>query len=786
VSNVIFFLKQPVYNSKNNTEIKTNHMQKDKNPTPDSSGLTRRDFMRLSALGSGMVFLSGCDALWERQPVIAVDSWHKGVCRFCGTGCGVQIGIKDKKVVDVVGDKYAHNRGRLCIKGIMNRDILYAPDRVLHPMIRHNGQLVKASWEDAMSLMTEKFKEAIQNHGPKSVGYYGSGQLFTEETYTASKLFKAGLRTNNVDGNPRLCMASAAFGYTGVFGIDEPMGCYEDIDYANCFFITGANLAECHPIIWERVLDRKRANPKTYLIVVDPRRTRTAREADLHLAIIPGTDVSLYNAILYELIRREHVDEEMISRYITFKQGDENRDFESLKRHLSNYTPEKVAPVCGISAEAIKEAAFKFATSGASMSLWTMGLNQQVQGTASNQLVMAMHLITGNIGRPGATPFSLTGQPNAGGGVRDTGALAHTLPNGRKIVSKEDRNEMERLWGVPEGTIHPEPGYHAVAMFEAMERGDLKCALIMATNPGQSLPNTLRYRQAMEKAFVVVADAFHPTETTQFADILLPTAMWVEKGGVFSQSERRYHYVPKLTDAVGEARSDLQILVDFAERMGHGELIKAKTPEAVWEEWRHISAHSYYNFKGITYDRLKQERGIIWPCPDEDHPGTCRRYVPGEDPMCTKEKERLDFYGRPDGRAIVFFFDQQAPPEQTSQEYPLVLTTGRVLEHWHTGTITRKLEELKKADVDFVEVHPADARDLNLENGMTVRISSIRGGANFRVRITDKIRQGLVFTTFHSARNIINHATIDAVDPKSKQPAFKYCAVKVEPVTVTS
>lgn len=742
---------------------------------------TRRDFMRYSALGSGMVFFSGCEALWERQPVIEVDAWHKGVCRFCGTGCGIKIGMRDNKVVDVSGDKYAHNRGRLCIKGLMNRDILYAEDRALYPMIRHNGELVRASWEDAMELMTGKFKEAIKNHGPKSVGYYGSGQLFTEESYTASKLFKAGIGSNNVDGNPRLCMASAAFGYTGVFGIDEPMGCYEDIDHADCFFITGANVADCHPIIWERVLDRKRSSRGTFIIVTDPRRTRTAKEADLHLPIIPGTDVTLYNAMLNEMLRNGHLDEEMVTQFVSFKQGEEERDFKSFTDHISQYTLDRAASTCGIAAGEIQEAAFRFATSGATMSLWTMGLNQQIQGTACNQLVMAMHLLTGHIGRPGATPFSLTGQPNAGGGVRDTGALAHTLPTGRKIANEKDRREMEQLWEVPEGSIHPEPGYDAVAMFQAMEKGDLKCALIMATNPGQSMPNTLRYRDAMEKAFIVSVDSFQGTETSLFADIVLPAAMWVEKGGVFSQSERRYHYVPKLTDAPGEARTDLDIIVAFAERMGYGNLIKAKTPEAVWEEWRKISAHSYYNFEGITYDRLREGRGLLWPCPDEEHPGTCRRYVPGEDPMTQKEG-RLDFYGRPDGRAVVFLFDQQEPPEKPTEEYPLILTTGRVLEHWHTGTITLRLEELRKIPVDFVEIHPADARALNLRDGSTVRISSKRGGANFKVRITNDIRQGLVFTTFHSAKHLINHATIDAVDPQSKQPAYKFCAVKVEPI----
>jgi nitrate reductase NapA len=746
-----------------------------------TTGLTRKEFLRLAGLGSGLIFMGGCGELWQRQSVIAVDSWHHGVCRFCGTGCHLQIGLHKGKVVDVKGEKTAHNRGRLCIKGIMNREILYAKDRALYPMIRTNGKLQRASWEEAMSLVAQKFREAIDTYGPDSVGFYGSGQLFTEESYTASKLFKGGIGTNNVDGNPRLCMASAAFGYTPVFGKDEPMGCYEDIDHANCFFLAGSNTAESHPIVWERILDRKRSRPETFIITVDPRRTRTARDSDLHLAILPGTDVSLYNAIMYELDRRGYTDKEMLEQYLTFKEGDNTKTYEEFKAHLVGFTPERVAPVCGISAEAIREAAFRFGSSGASMSLWTMGLNQQIQGAASNRLIIAMHLITGHIGRPGATPFSLTGQPNAGGGVRDTGALAHTLPTGRQVTNPEHRREVEKLWGIPEGKISPKPGYDAVAMFQAMERGDLKCCLVMATNPAQSLPNTLRYRAAMEKGFLVVADAFHPTETTQYADVLLPAAMWAEKGGVFSNSERRYHYVPKLVEAAGEARSDLQILVDFADRIGHGDILKARTPEAVWEEWRHISAHSYYNFEGITYERLKNERGILWPCPTEDHPGTCRRYVPGEDPI-SKKQGRLDFYGRPDGKAVVFFHSQQEPAEAVTEEFPFILTTGRVLEHWHTGTITMRMEELQRVPADFVEVHPADAQQLGLKENMPVRVRSKRGGAEFTVRITDGIRQGMLFTTFHSAKNIINHATIDAVDPFSKQPAYKRCAVTIEPV----
>ena len=755
-------------------------------PSDERFGLSRREFMRLASLSAAGVFtgsmMAGCGELWERQDVIPVDSWHQGVCRFCGTGCGIQIGMADGKVVDVKGDPAAHNRGRLCIKGILNREILYVEDRLFYPMIRKNGEMERASWDEAMDLIASRFNQSITENGPDSVAYFGSGQLFTEESYSANKLFKAGIGTNNVDGNPRLCMASAAVGYTTVFGKDEPMGCYEDTDHADCFFITGSNMADCHPIVWERVLDRKRARPDTYIIVVDPRKTNTAKRADLHLQIRPGTDVALYNSMIYEFFRRGTIDQEMVDDYLRFQHGSDTITIEQFRSNLENYSPEQAASICGISAEQIRQAAFRFGDSDAAMSFWTMGLNQQTQGTASNQLVMAMHLLTGQIGRPGATPFSLTGQPNAGGGVRDTGSLAHALPNGRAVTNPQHRREMEELWNVPEGTISPNRGHDAMSLFQAMGRGDVNCTLIMSTNPMQSLPNILPYREAMEQTFVVVADAFHPTETTKYADVILPAAMWVEKSGVFSQSERRYHYVPKLVEPRGEARSDFDILIDLADRLGHSDLFPNRTQADIWDEWRKISAHSDYNFEGITYERLENQPGLLWPCPDEDHPGTCRRYLPGEDPMATEENVRHDFYGRPDGRPIIFMHEQEPAFEPTDDEYPLTLTTGRVLEHWHTETMTRRVKELQGVRTDFLEVHPADARIYNLVEGDAVRVISRRGEADFTARITDNIREGLIFATFHSAKHLINKVTSDAVDPLSRQPDYKRCAVKIEKV----
>jgi nitrate reductase NapA len=745
--------------------------------------LTRRELVRLMSASAAAAALGPTGCLkWTRDDAIAVDSWHKSVCRFCGSGCETMVGISSGKVVKVEGHQAGWNRGRLCIKGIMNREILYVSDRAQHPMIRSNGRLVRASWDDALDAATRGFREAIAAGGPDAVAFYGSGQLFTEESYTANKLFKAGIGTNNVDGNPRLCMASAAFGYKSVFGADEPMGCYDDIDHASLFFVIGANMAECHPVVWERVMDRKRTARDTWIIVVDPRRTPTAQRADMHLQIRPGTDVALLNAMCHELVHAGLIDRDFVGQHVTFRnEGSSSAAlrFDDFVRFLDDYAPEKVATLCGLGPAQIRDAARRFGTAKGALSFWTMGLNQQSHGVAANRMMNALHLITGQAGKPGTGAFSLTGQPNAGGGVRDTGALAHALPAGRSVTDPEHRAQMEKLWGVPAGRISAKPGLAAVRLFQAMDTGAVRAALVMATNPARSLPNADRYRAAMEKCFLVVADSIYPTDTAELADVFLPAAMWVEKGGVFSNSERRYHLVEELVDPPGEARSDLDILVGLADRLGHGDLIRARTPADVWDEWREISKGSTYDFSGMTYERLRREPGLLWPCPTEEHPGTCRRYVPGEDPLASGS-ERVDFYGRPDRRAIVFLSRQGPFREAPSAEYPFTLTTGRRLEHWHTGTITGRVPELASIATDYLELHPADAQRLGVEADDVVRVSSRRGSVVLAARPSDRVQPGVVFGTFHSLRRLVNSTTIDAVDPISEQPEYKLCAVRVE------
>ena len=748
---------------------------------PAEGTLSRRDLLRiLAGVGAANALgLATWGALELLVPRASADTWHKSVCRFCGTGCGVRVGLRDGRVTDVRGDELAHNQGVICVKGSMLRALPYVEGRLTAPKIRCDGELVEASWDEAMALVARKFQETVRESGPDAVAFYGSGQLFTEESYTANKLFKAGLRTNNVDGNPRLCMASAATGYTQVYGKDEPPGSYEDIDHADCFFVIGANPFECHPPLFERVQRRRRTKKDVRLICVDPRRTATAAHADLHLAPVPGTDLLLLNAMAYVFCEQGLLDAAFLGRHVRFSDGKATVDLAAFQEFIKQYKPEDVAGRVGLAAHEIRQAAFWFARSKATMSLWTMGINQRTQGTFLNNLLNALHLLTGQFGRPGATPFSVTGQPNACGGVRDTGALAHALPNGRLVANEKHRREVEELWGVPPGTIAPKPGLDAVRLFRAMEEAQVKAALVMCSNPAQSLPALERYRPAMEKCFLAVAEVFGDSETAQAADVLLPAALWVEKEGVLGQGERRYQLVEKLLDPPGQCRSDLQILVDLADRLGHGALIKARTSREVWDEWRTFSAHSYYNFKGMTYERLRKGRGLQWPCPDEDHPGTARRYVEGSDPFVSKGSG-IEFYGQPDKRAVVFLRPYVPSPEQTTEEYPFCLTTGRVLEQWHTGTMTGRVAELARAaGAAVIEVNEQDAWQLRVATGDRIELRSRYGSVQGKARVTAGPRRGVLFAAFYDVKLLINRVVSDHFDADSKEPEYKVTAVAV-------
>ena len=749
--------------------------------------ITRREFLKCTAASSAFMAI-GVPFSFAAAKEKNVDQWVKGVCRFCGTGCGVMVGVKNKKVVTVKGDPNNHNAGFLCLKGALMTPIIYSKDRVTEPLIRKNGKLTPASWDEAMNLVALKFKDAIKNHGPTSVGYYGSGQALTEETYLASKIFKAGLKSNNVEGNPRLCMASAVGGYVTTYGKDEPCGTFDDIDAATCLFIIGSNTSECHPIVFKRIAARKQADPNVKVIVVDPRKTNTARIADIHVRFKPGTDLAILNSMAYVIIQEELDNYRFHSKYVTFMDNKKNKlTFDNYKKFLEDYTPEKAAKITGVPAATIEKIAKIFAESSATTSLWCMGINQRIRGVWANNLISNLHLLTGHIGKPGATPFSLTGQPNACGGVRDTGGLAHLLPAGRLIKKKAHRNEMEKLWGLPQDSLNPKPGLHTMAMWSALAEGKLKAVLVLCTNPAHSLPNLNKYVEGMKRkdTFIALIELFKDAETMKYADVVLPPAYWCEREGVYGCSERRYALIEKAIDPPAQCRESVDILIDFAKRVGvDPKLVSYKNSADIWDEWRAVGRPTPYNFWGITRERLRKESGIKWPCPTEDHPGTNIRYVRGKDPNIPKDHpNKYHFYGKPDGKAVIWFRPYKGAAEEPDQEYPFVLTTGRVIDHWHTGTMTMKVPELKRSfPKAYVEVNTQDAKKKGIQNGDDVLLETRRDKMVFQARVSDVCPPGLVFVPWFDVNLLINKLTKDAIDPGSKQPEFKICAVKVSKV----
>lgn len=750
--------------------------------------VTRRDVLKTAAAASAMAAIGAPLTQVANAAANEPDEWVKSVCRFCGTGCGVMVGVKGGKVVTVKGDPNNHNAGFLCLKGALMPPIVYSKDRVTKPYIRKNGKLEPASWDEAMTLVVDKFKTAIKEHGPTSVAYYGSGQALTEETYLASKIWKAGLGSNNVEGNPRLCMASAVGGYVTTFGKDEPCGSYDDIDNATCFFIIGSNMSECHPILFKRVAKRKQNSPNVKVIVVDPRKTNTARIADEHVSFKPGTDLAILNAMAHVIINEELDNARFHGKYCNFivdwktkKKG----SFDDYVKFLEDYTPEKVAELSGVPAEQIVRIAKMFAESSATTSFWCMGLNQRIRGVWANNLVSNLHLLTGHIGKPGASPFSLTGQPNACGGVRDTGGLCHLLPAGRLIKKPEHRAAVEKQWGIPAGTIAPKPGLHTIALWNAFSEGKVKAMFVLCTNPAHSLPNVNIYTEGMKRTdnFMVLSEPFMDAETVKYCDVLLPPAFWCEKRGTYGCSERRYALLMKSVEPMGECKPDFDILMDFARRMGVDEkVIPYENVDDVWNEWRKVSAATPYNFEGITRARMEKESGILWPCPTEDHPGTKIRYVRGEDPnIPTDYKNKYKFYGKKDNKAWIILRPYKGAAEEPDDDYPMVLTTGRVIDHWHTGTMTMKVPELRRSfPKAYVEVNVDDAAKAGIKNGDDVVLETRRDTMTFQARVSDVCRPGLVFVPWYDPNLMINKLTLNAFDAGSKQPEYKICAVRIK------
>ncbi|MDR3362537.1 MAG: nitrate reductase [Desulfovibrio sp.] len=744
---------------------------------------TRREFIKGSAAAVALSVM-GVPAFGAQGDTQA-DTWVKGVCRYCGTGCGVLVGVRDGRAVAIKGDPNNHNQGVLCQKGMLLVPVIYAKDRLVRPHIRKNGKsspLEPVSWEEAMKFATDKFAQVLKEDGPNAVAYYGSGQALTEESYLANKIWKGGFKSNNVDGNPRLCMASAVGGYMSTFGKDEPMGTYDDLDNATCFFIIGSNTSEAHPVLFQRIAKRKQSSGEVRVIVADPRRTNTSRIADMHLSFKPGTDLALLNGMGHVIVRDEMDNYRFHGKYCTFQKGDAAVTFDDYKAFLQDYTPEKVAEITGLAADDIVKVAHTFAQSSATTSLWCMGINQRTRGVWANNLIHNLHLLTGHIGRPGATPLSLTGQPNACGGVRDVGALAHLLPAGRVIGNQQHRNEVEDYWGIPRGSIPDKMGLHTIALFEAMAEGKVKAVFIHCTNPAHTLPHLNKHTKGLQTAFVVQTEAFMSAETLKYADVAFPAAFWCETDGVYGCTERRYALTEQAIKPQGEARPCVNILMDFAKRLGIDEkFIPYKNAEDIWEEWRKFNEKGPYNFFGITRARLKKESGIKWPCPSETHPGTNLRYVRGKDPLVpANHPDPIFFYGKPNAKATVFLRPYAPPFETADAEYPFVLTTGRVIDQWHSATMTGTVPELQRAyPTNFVEINPEDAKKLGIRNGDKVELETRRDKMVFPAVVTDVCMPGLVFTPFFDKNLLVNKLLHDAVDAVSKEPEYKICATRV-------
>jgi ferredoxin-nitrate reductase len=691
------------------------------------------------------------------------------ICPYCGVGCRLRLEGRSGRPERVRGVPEAvANRGSLCAKGALLHQTIHTPDRLLQPQVRHSrGELFRpASWDAALRHVHDRLMQIRGTCGPDAIAFYGSGQLDTETAYLACKLFKGFLGTNNTDSNSRLCMAAAVAGYRTSLGSDGPPCCYDDIDHAEVILIIGSNMAEAHPVTFHRIRAARKSDPGRRLIVVDPRRTATAREADLHLPVAPGGDIALLNALGLLLLQHNYHDQSFIASH--------TKGFEEYRQFLHSQDLDELCRVAGLPHDLVCQAAERIGQARTWLSFYCMGLNQSTVGMWKNNSLINLHLLTGQIGKVGAGPFSLTGQPNAMGG-REAGLLSHQLPGYRFVEDAEHRREVEAYWKRPPASIASRPGLTAVEMFRALEKGQLKAIWIAATNPLVSLPDLHQVARALRKAeLVVVQDAYHPTETTQAAHVLLPAAQWGEKEWTSTNSERMVSYSPKLFDPPGLALPDWKILARFGQIAGFAGFSYNEAAE-VWDEFRRLTAGRPCDMNGMTAARLRREISLQWPCPTEDHPGTPRRYLDRRFPT-------------PDGRACFLPRDHREPREAPDHEFPFVLTTGRIYSHWHTLTRTGKCAQLVRREPGpYVEVHPKDAAALGLVEGDLVQLTTRRGTIRLPVRLCDGVSPGMVFLPFHwgdlhAPGNAANYLTISAIGRVAKQPELKFCAVHLEKV----
>jgi nitrate reductase NapA len=821
---------------------------------------SRRVFLKASA-AAATASAAGITLPQEAQAQVGTPDirWDKAACRFCGTGCSVLVGVKEGRVVATQGDPKAEvNRGLNCIKGYFLSKIMYGADRLTQPMLRKtngvydkDGEFTPVSWDEAFDIMEEKFKAALADKGPTGIGMFGSGQWTVWEGYAAAKLMKAGFLSNNIDPNARHCMASAVVGVMRAFGIDEPMGCYDDFEVADTFVLWGSNMAEMHPILWSRISDTRLTKPDAQVHVLSTFEHRSFELADNGMIFTPQTDLAILNYIAHYIIENDAVNWDFVDKHTNFKAAttdigyglrDENPlqqaaanpnsgkmeaiDFETYKKHVSAYTLEAVSELSGVPESNLLRLAQQYADPDRKvMSLWTMGFNQHTRGSWVNGLCYNVHLLTGKISEPGNSPFSLTGQPSACGTAREVGTFSHRLPADMVVNNDAHRAIAEEKWKLPSGILNPKPGSHAVQQNRDLKDGKINAYWVQVNNNMQAAPNMNEegypgYRNPDN--FIVVSDPY-PTVTAIAADLILPTAMWVEKEGAFGNAERRTQFWRQQVDAPGEAKSDLWQLMEFSKRFTTDEVWPADILEAnpdykgkslfevlfangqvdkyplseTAEGFANAESEDFgfYVQKGLfeeyaafgrghghdlaEFARYHEERGLRWPVVDGKE--TRYRFREGHDPY-VKEGEGVRFYGNKDGRANIIFAPYEPPAESPDDDFDMWLVTGRVLEHWHSGSMTRRVPELHRAFPHAqVFMHPEDAKARGLRRGQEITISTRRGEMHSRVetRGRNKMPRGVVFVPWFDEGQLINKLTLDATCPLSKETDFKKCACKV-------
>ncbi|MDB5295543.1 MAG: binding domain protein [Phycisphaerales bacterium] len=692
------------------------------------------------------------------------------LCPYCGVGCGLIATTDGERVLRVRGDpKHPANFGRVCPKGGSVGQTVNVPTRLRHAMLRERfgagPQIVPAA--AAVRAAADGLRRILDSHGPGAIAFYLSGQLTTESQYIANKFAKGFLRTNHCDSNSRLCMSGAAVGMKLSFGSDGPPTAYADIELADAFLFVGSNAADAHPITFERV--KKQIEKGAKCVVADPRRTATAAAATLHLPVRPGSDLSLLNGLLHLFRAFGKIDRAYVNAHTD--------GWAELDALLNAYPPARVAADCGIDPVDLHAAARLLADRDKLLTFWTMGVNQTLQGTFTTNAIVNLHLATGRIGKPGAGPFSLTGQPNAMGG-RDVGYMSHTLPGYRTVVDPNDRAAVEGVWGVPPGTIRPEPGHDAVQLFDAVDRGEIKAVWVIGSNPAASMPNLPKVRRALERAeLLIVQDAYYPTETTRYAHVMLPAAVNLEMDGTFCNSERRVTLMRQVVPPPGDAKPDWQWVRDVAAAMGFGRGMAYESAAAIFDEFARSTA-GRPNDQSALHHKLLAERGPQqWPFPSMGRSAE-RRYADGSYPTAT-------------GRARLWARDAVDPGERPTPEFPLLLTTGRTLNQWHTRTKTGTVAQLNDRDPGpYLQIHPDDAAELGVADGDDVDVASGRGTARSVARVDADTSPGVVFMPIHwnelwGRAASPNEATTDATDPLSQQPALKCCAVRVSKVGAT-